>query len=219
MTRHHVQQLAAKFINCGDATGWFEALYAEAGNNYTHVPWADLAPNPHLVSWSQQQAMIGHRQTALVVGCGYGDDAEFLAQLGFDVVAFDIAPTAIAQCQARFANSSVSYQVANLLSPPASWLQRFELVFESYTLQALPPDLRAIAIMQLGNLVARSGQLLIITRGRDETDPPGNLPYPLTLQELNRLQQLGLQNQSFEDYFDHEDPPVRRFRILYHKEG
>jgi hypothetical protein len=105
--------------------------------------------------------------------------------------------------------------VANLLTPPTPWLQNFDLVFESYTLQALPPDLRARAIAQLANLVARSGQLLIITRGRDETDPPGELPYPLTLQELDALELAGLQKQSFEDYFDDEDPPIRRFRVLY----
>lgn len=215
MSRHRVRQLASEFMAEGDATGWFEALYAEAGKNYAVVPWADLAPNSHLIHWSQNQAITGYQKNALVVGCGYGDDAEFLAQLGFEVVAFDIAPTAIAQCQARFPNSSVSYQVANLLNPPTPWLQNFDLVFESYTLQALPPDLRARAIGQLANLVARSGQLLIITRGRDETDPPGELPYPLTLQELDALELAGLQKQSFEDYFDDEDPPVRRFRVLY----
>jgi protein-L-isoaspartate O-methyltransferase len=32
---------------------------------------------------------------ALVVGCGLGYDAEFLARLGYAVTGFDVAPTAI----------------------------------------------------------------------------------------------------------------------------
>lgn len=219
MTRHHVRQLASEFMARGDATGWFEALYSGAGSNYADVPWADLKPNTHLVSWSQHQAITGHGKTALVVGCGYGDDAEFLAQLGFRVVAFDVAPTAIAQCQTRFPQSPVAYQVANLLNPPTEWLQGFDFVLESYTLQALPHELRSLAISQLSSLVARSGQLLIISRGREATDPPGELPYPLTKAELDRLEDLGFQQQSFEDYFDDECPPVRRFRILYSHNG
>lgn len=96
MSRHRVQQLASEFLARADVQGWFEALYMEAGNDYAVVPWADLAPNPNLVDWSIAQGLKGAGKTALVVGCGYGDDAEFLAELGFEVVAFDVSPTAIA---------------------------------------------------------------------------------------------------------------------------
>lgn len=102
MFRQRAQQLASEFLARADATGWFEALYAEAGNNCAAVPWADLAPNPNLVDWSRNQNLAGGGKTALVIGCGYGDDAEFLAKLGFHVVAFDISPTAITQCKQLF---------------------------------------------------------------------------------------------------------------------
>ncbi|KAI9134146.1 bifunctional 2-polyprenyl-6-hydroxyphenol methylase/3-demethylubiquinol 3-O-methyltransferase UbiG [Acaryochloris sp. CCMEE 5410] len=215
MSRHRAQQLASEFLARSDAKGWFEALYAEAGDVYSAVPWADLAPNPNLVEWSISQELKGAGKTALVIGCGYGDDAEFLAELGFEVVAFDVSPTAIAQCNQRFPNSPVSYQVADLLNPSATWSPGFDFVLEAYTLQVLPPALRAAAISNISRLIAPLGQLLVIARGREETDPPGRMPYPLTRKELASFEALGLSNQSFEDYLDNESPPVRRFRALY----
>jgi hypothetical protein len=41
------------------------------------------------------------------------------------------------------------------------------------------------------------------------------MPWPLTRHELDTLTQAGLIEVSFEDYFDNETPPVRRFRVLY----
>ncbi|HEY9834262.1 MAG TPA: hypothetical protein V6D26_27165, partial [Stenomitos sp.] len=88
-------------------------------------------------------------------------------------------------------------------------------VLESYTLQVLPPELRVVAISNISNFVAPSGQLLVIARGREESDSPGEMPYPLTRPELEQFESLGLKSQGFEDYFDTECPPVRRFRVLY----
>ena len=215
MSRQRVQQLAAEFFARDDTTGWFEVLYAEAGQDYGTVPWVELGPNPHLTDWVAQQALVGQGRTALTIGCGYGDDAEFLASLGFQVVAFDISPTAIAACQHRFPNSAVSYQVADLLHPPAAWRQGFDFVLEIYTLQALPVKPRRIALANIAQCVAPLGQLLVIARGRDAAEPAPTLPYPLTREELAEFEQLGLRCETFEDYRDAETPPVRRFRFMY----
>jgi SAM-dependent methyltransferase len=215
MSRNRARQLASEFLTRGDVRGWFEVLYAEAGDNYAAVPWADLAANPNLIDWSDRNHLTGAGKTALTIGCGYGDDAEFLAGLGFDLVAFDISPTAIAQCHKRFPNSPVSYQVADLFDPPPSWDRRFDFVFESYTLQTMPPDIRAVAIEKIASFIAPSGRLLTIARGRDEGEPLAEVPFPLTQQELSRFESLGLQRESFEDYFDREIPPARRFRATY----
>ncbi|AFZ03191.1 class I SAM-dependent methyltransferase [Calothrix sp. PCC 6303] len=215
MSRQRAQQLASEFLDRIDVTGWFEVLYAEAGNNYADVPWADLAPNPNLVDWFIQQDLSGKGKTALTVGCGYGDDAEFLAEQGFDVMAFDISSTAISECKRRFHNSQVSYQMVDLLNPPNTWFQSFDFVLESYTLQVLPPELRSAAILKISSFVAPSGQLLVIARGREKSDPPGKMPYPLTKSDLEQFERLGLSRQLFEDYLDSETPPVRRFRVLY----
>jgi hypothetical protein len=55
----------------------------------------------------------------------------------------------------------------------------------------------------------------VIARAADETDPRGEMPWPLTRSELGHFTKIGLRELSLEDYMDSEDPPVRRFRVLY----
>jgi hypothetical protein len=154
-----------------------------------------------------------------VVGCGLGDDAEWLAARGMAVTAFDIAPSAISACGQRFSDSSVNYLVADLLNLPTQWVQeRFDLVVEAYTVQVLPPGspVRAASFRALASL--SGGTLLVIARGREPADDPGSMPWPLTVEEMNRFEELGLINIAFEDYPDPEEPNVRRFRATYRRE-
>ena len=216
--RAEARAMAEKHLARGDALGWFEALYAAASGDTGIIPWADGKPNPNLVSWLDAHPLPAGRR-AIVVGCGLGDDAEELARRGLDVTAFDIAPTAVAWCRRRFPASRVEYVEANLLHPPATWEGGFDFVFEAYTLQALPPSLRPDAIRSLAKLLAPDGQLLLVCRAREVDEPEGQLPWPLTREELDRLTTAaGLTEQSFEDFLDDtESPPVRRFRCVYRR--
>jgi SAM-dependent methyltransferase len=170
------------------------------------------------VEWLDASNIQGKGRKALKVGCGLGDDAEELAQRGFQTTAFDISQTAISWCRRRYLHSSVAYHVANLYNVPAEWHGAFSLVVESYTLQVLPPDLRAKAIYCISGFLAPGGTLLVIARGRDSTESEGKMPWPLTKEELAAINDSGLEEVSFEDYFDNEDPPVRRFRVVYRRE-
>src|SRR4051812_27932902 len=81
--RSIVRKLAGEHLERGDATGWFEALYAQANDDAGVIPWADLRPNPNLIEWLDRQPARdtrGHGGRALVIGCGLGDDAEELAR-------------------------------------------------------------------------------------------------------------------------------------------
>jgi SAM-dependent methyltransferase len=215
--RDEMRRLAGESIARGDALGWFEDLYRSAGAEWERVPWADLVPNPLLVEWLASPAAAGLRGRALVVGCGYGDDAEALAAAGFAVTAFDVAPSAIEACRARYPATTVEYVVADALAPPPAWHGAFDLVFESYTLQVLPAKARAPLLARLAETVAPGGALLVLCRGRDPEDPEGDLPWPLLRAELDALRAEGLEPVRFEDLLDDETPPVRRFRALYRR--
>jgi SAM-dependent methyltransferase len=215
--RKKARQLAQAHIGRGDPMGWFEPLYVAAQGDPAHISWADLVANPNLVAWLDGHRTDGRRR-AIAVGCGLGDDAEELARRGFDVVAFDISETAIRWCEDRFPGSRVAYVVADLFAPPQGWREGFDLVVEAYTLQVLPPELRCEAIERIADLTAPGGTLLVISRGREAGDHAGQMPWPLTREELQRFQGCGMQEVSFEDYFDREAPPVRRFRVEYRKE-
>ncbi len=213
--RTRARELAAEYLAKSDPTGWFERLYREAEEGRSVVPWAELRPNPNLLDFWKNQQVPSAGKMALKIGCGLGDVAEQLAEWGFSTTAFDIAESAIRGCRRRFPDSPVQYVVADLLQPPEAWFRRFDFVLESYTLQVLPPEVRAPAMEHAADFVKEGGRLLAIARGREAHEPPGQMPWPLTRPELNHLQEIGLRELSFEDFYDRESPPVRRFRGLY----
>lgn len=213
--RQRMRALALPQIEAGDPTGWFERLYSAAAGDPAAIPWADLQPTPGVVSWSQREHLDGAGRSALVVGCGLGDDAAYLAGCGFRVTGFDISESAVAWCRKRYAGMPIVFEVGDLFAPFRGWISGFDFVLEVNTLQALPPEVRGRAVRPLGSLVAPGGRLLVLARGRDTTDPEGELPWPLTRDELDPLVRDGLLEESFEDYLDDEEPPVRRFRVTY----
>ena len=184
--RARARRLAGESLARGDAVGWFEEIYVAAAGEAAQIPWADQQVNPNLAQWLARGDVAGHGRRALVVGCGLGDDAEALAACGFQVTAFDVSAAAIDWCRRRFPDSAVDYEAADLLHPPAAWHGAFDLVVEIYTLQVLPPELRAQAMAHLASFVARGGTLLVVARGREEHDEPGSMPWPLTTGELRR---------------------------------
>lgn len=201
----------------GDPTEWFETLYAEGVDGDVAIPWADREPNPNLVEWFEDSPAAPDGGSALVVGCGLGDDAEALSARGFDVTAFDVSPTAIERCRERFPESTVTYRVSDLFDPPDDWTRSFGFVLESYTLQTLPRPERRAAVEAIAEFVAPGGTLLVVCRGRDDDEPEGELPWPLAKAEVLAFADEGLDPVSFEDYLDDETPPVRRFRAAFRR--
>jgi 2-polyprenyl-3-methyl-5-hydroxy-6-metoxy-1,4-benzoquinol methylase len=210
--RETINRLIREAWQRGDPTGWFEPLYARAANGQGVVPWAHMQPNPELTGWLQARAVNGAGQRALVIGCGLGDDAEALAERGFEVTAFDISTTAIDWCRQRFPESSVAYHVADLLQLPAAWQGAYDFVLESRTIQSLPHDLCAPACEAIAALVAPGGTLLVLCLGREPEEDRSGIPWPLSRVELAAFQQQGLTERSFEVY---DEGGSRRFRVEY----
>jgi SAM-dependent methyltransferase len=213
--RKRARELAAEYLQKGDPTGWFEVLYKEAEQGKSIVPWADHGASSGLIEFWRTNPQATDGKMALVIACGLGDDAEQLAAWGFATTAFDISATAIQMARKRFSQSAVDYRVADLFQPPAEWEQNFDFVLEANTVQALPKEFRAGAIERIATFVRPGGKLLAIVRGREANEPEGELPWPLTRAEMNEFVHAGLSEVAFEDYFDNEEPPARRFRGLY----
>jgi ubiquinone/menaquinone biosynthesis C-methylase UbiE len=141
----------------GDPTGWFDRLYAAGSDGHVAMPWDRTEPHPLLVQWAQARDLAGVGRRAIVVGSGLGADAEHVANLGFDTVAFDISETAKRIARERFPRSAVHYVTADLLDLAEEWLRSFDLVVEIITVQALPDPPRRQAIVNVGRLVAPKG--------------------------------------------------------------
>jgi SAM-dependent methyltransferase len=206
-------RLAGRSLANDDPTGWFDRLYAAAVAGEVAMPWDRDQPNPMLVEWARDRELSGEGRRALVVGCGLGADAEYVAGLGFDTDAFDIAETAIRVARERHAGSPVRYRTADLLDPPAEWRRAFDLVVEIYTVQALPDPPRRAAIANVAGLVAPGGTLVVIAAARDEDDAvPDPPPWPLTPAEIDAFTAGGLTAVRVERFPDPNNPAVRRWR-------
>jgi SAM-dependent methyltransferase len=181
------------------------------------VPWDRGEPSRYLTQWAGVLGLTGADRSAVVVGCGLGDDAEFIAGLGFHTTAFDISPTAIDSARRRFSDSAVRYEVADLLHPPPSWLRAFDLVVESLILQALPDPPRGEAIVRLAGLVALGGTLIVIARAREQEQAVEGPPWALTRAEIDSLTQTGLEPVKIEDLTDPQMPWPRRWRAEFRR--
>ena len=141
---------------------WFEPLYADSNKNGEGIPWANMDTHPSFARWLSHNPLSGKNKSALVVGCGMGDDAIELEKREFQVTAFDVSETAIEFCKERFPDSSVNFIQADLLQEQKQWQGKFDFVLEIYTVQALPPKYEAELIQNISNFVAPAGQLLVI---------------------------------------------------------
>lgn len=195
---------------------WFDTIYKIAHGDYKKVFWADLEPSPHLIEWISKNKIAKSNPKAVVVGCGVGDDAEALSEFGYEVTAFDIAPTAIELCKKRYKNTKVNYLVANLFEYDSSWFQNFDLVYECNTIQVLPDVYRAKARAAISNLVCKNGYALVSCRSREKNKQENDIPLPLDKDEIDKfVLDDGLKEISFLAYDDNQTPPVPHFFSVY----
>jgi SAM-dependent methyltransferase len=178
----------------GEYTAVFEKVYAAAASGEVDVPWGEVSERHHwLRRWASERELDGTGKRALVVGCGYGHDAEFVASLGYETTAFDVSPSAIEAARERHPGSAVQYTVADLFAPPADWAQAFDLVVEIATVQALPRAMRRQVTDAIGRFVAPGGTLIVIMVVQEEpfTDAEYG-PWPMTRAELDAFATGGL---------------------------
>lgn len=198
-----------------DPLGWFDSIYSDAEGDYRAVFWADLVASPYLVSYIKEHPAHGTGKKAIVVGCGVGDDAEALASYGYDVVAFDIAATAIQLCKKRYPDSDVTYLVADLFDYPVEWREGFDLVYECNTIQVLPGTYRIQARDAMVSLLAPEGEILVSCRSREEGTLEEMIPLPLDKNEIDGFKRCGLLEQSLLAYDDDQKPSVPHFFGIY----
>ena len=188
-------ELAAEHRTTSEPIGWFDRLYAEGVAGEVTMPWDHTDPNVALREWAERNrwSSSGSRlsstsntrsaetKRAVVVGCGLGGDAAYVASLGFETTGFDLSPHAIGVARERFPDSGVDFRAADLLDLPPEWLGAFDLVVEIYTIQAVPDPPRSAIAAGVRSLVAPGGTLLAIqfraTGAEDATEGP---PFALS---------------------------------------
>lgn len=217
--RQHGRAWAKELQIEAEATGrhfdWFEELYVRADGESGYIPWEMAAPRFKLRKWLQDNS--GDGLTALDVGCGLGDNAACLAEAGYWVTAFDISETAVRWAEDRFASPSINFVQCDLFTPPDHWLGAFDLVHETYNLQALPRDRVADAMTILASFIKPAGRLVVISRIREDHEPVDGPPWPLTLSELEPFKTAGLNQATHEVFHDQREDPIRHVLVEYER--
>ena len=196
-------RLAARSLADGDPTGWFDRLYREASDGAVDMPWDRTDPHPLLREWVERTGLDGRGGRAVVVGCGLGADAAYVATLGFDTIGFDVSETAVALAAERFVSAGLEFRAASLFELPADWQHAFDLVVEIFTVQALPRDVRTQAIEAVASLVRPGGRLLAVGfELPDGASREVGPPWPLTTAEIASFATGGLVAERIETVVD-----------------
>lgn len=201
-------RLAKRALRDGAPTSWFEQLYAGGRADLIAMPWDRPEPLPLLRDW-----LAAGSGSAVVVGCGLGVDAEFVASRGYRTTAFDISESAVRTARERHPDSPVTYRTADLLDLPHEWSGAFDLVVEIINLQALPVDLRPRAVGAVADLVAPGGTLLAVENVRPSGAAlPDRPPWPFSRADIESFAEHGLRTIAVEA---HDHPTAPRWRAEF----
>jgi len=107
----------------------------------------------------------------VVLGCGLGTNAIYLARKGFDVTAIDVAPTAvgIAETKAKEAGVRVRFMLADVLALPD--LEPFDFIFDRGCYHNVRYGNAAGFIESVAGLSRPGTRMLVLSLNRD--GPPG----------------------------------------------
>jgi len=180
-------------------SSFFDAVYKRADGDGAAVPWADLAAKPQLVEWLAKNPAKGNMRAA-DVGCGLGDHTQALSKAGYQATGFDIARSAVDWAQKRFPDTRADFRQIDLFNLPEDWPQSFDLVYECYTIQSVPPELHDDISRKIASLVTPGGTLLTIARVRDEDEAASGPPWHLAPSEYRIFAELGFKLISEQSY-------------------
>jgi SAM-dependent methyltransferase len=147
--------------------------------------WDLGQPSPVLAAWADRPDVIPGGRMA-VVGCGRGHDAVFLADRGFQVVGFDLAPSAIAEADqaARDRGVVAEFVQADILNLAAHWVGQFDWVIEHTCFCAIDPSLRPAYVQAVRSLLTDQGSLVAVFFAHDR---PGGPPFGTSVAEIQQL--------------------------------
>lgn len=157
-----VRRLVEEHLGAGRPTGWFEPVYAGARGRSAAVPWGGEDAHPYVTDWLDEPVQPPPGRRAVVVGCGLGADAQAVHDHGYEVTAFDVAPTAVEWARRRLPDA-VDLRVADLLDLPDDLVGAFDLVVEVRTVQSLPGVVRDAAMHAVASLAAEGGVVVAVT--------------------------------------------------------
>jgi len=135
------------------------------------MPW-DMGGIPAALAAYLQKASP---QRVLIPGCGSGYEVRAFHQCGWDVLAADYSPAAIARARKMLGALASRVVLADFFSHDFGG-QPFDVIYERTFLCSLPPEVWPQYVRRMAGLLADDGKLVGVFLYGHEDEPP---PYPL----------------------------------------
>ncbi len=181
-----------------NASGWLGSLVGYGGdvhyscaariaNDRAYLsgepPWDIGRHHPELERLVESGEL--ERGQVLIPGVGLGQNAIYLANHGFEVVAVDISQEAIKKLNQRACTANVKIRtvVTDFITDDKRIEGSYDYVFERSFLQTLPPMLRLKYFQRVAKILRPDGMYIGIIRG-PRHPPATNQPYSFERKEI-----------------------------------
>lgn len=150
------------------------------------TPWDLRSPTPTLVHLVDQGILTPFGRVILL-GCGRGHDAVFLAHSGFEVTAVDFAPSAVADLRTGAEKEGVTVEIIqeDFFRLGDAYRERFDIAYEYTSYCAIRPSRRPEYVDLLYRLLKPGG--LVVGLFFPADGRRGGPPFAVTVDEIHRL--------------------------------
>lgn len=127
------------------------------------LQWFADAPTP-IVAETLKEFKITPNHRILEIGCGEGRDAYPLLRQGYNVLATDISPTAIAYAQTKWPEFAENFRVLDCISEQTE--EKYDFIYAVAVVHMLVEDSHRDAFYRfIRNHLTKDGMALICTMG------------------------------------------------------
>ena len=151
-----------------DEVGFWESRYLA-----DRMPWDFRGVPRALAIWLKTSNSPGR---VLIPGCGSGYEVKAFDDAGWDVVAIDYSPAAVARAKTTLGALADKVMLADFFTHDFGG-RKFDVIYERTFLCSLPPERWPEYARRMAGLLAECGQLVGFFLYGHEEEPP---PYPLT---------------------------------------
>ena len=143
------------------------------------APWDVGRPQPAVVRLAAQGVFAG---TVLDAGCGTGENALYVASLGFSVLGVDVAETALAMARAKAGDRGIEAEFAAADALHLERLvRRFDTVLDCGLFHTFNRDERPGYVASLTSVTEHDGTLYVLCFS---DDGPNTGPHPVAQEDL-----------------------------------
>ena len=150
----------ARALHPKTRTAYFRDLYGANGD-----PWNLDAEDPQRTQWKYEWVLSRLRreryQRAFELGCGNGDFSKLLASRCEELVASDIAPSAIEEARRRVPLENVHFEVGDIIEDPFA-IGRYDLMVAQEVMYYVPWHKAYHVCKKLVDGLMPEGELVIV---------------------------------------------------------